>query len=136
FDYEKLSPEDETLCLRLFRAFGTAGRTVVRVRLESAPDAAAGPHAGWTFRDRRYDLGPAAGDAVPVLGPPRGEGDPGPAFFFPRGNGLARGKYRVRLDLEEGPGGYVCLSRVAPGAYERRDFFIEQPFRAGSPREP
>jgi hypothetical protein len=30
----------------------------------------------------------------------------------------------------------VCLSRITPGAYERRDFYIEQPFRAGSPPEP
>jgi hypothetical protein len=135
FDYDKVSPDDETLCVRLFRPPGVTDRTVVRLRLELASDAL-GPYTSWTLRDRRYDLAPADGDPVPVLGTPGENVDPGQDFFFPLGNDLPPGKYRVRLDIEEGPGGYVCLSRITPGAYERRDFFIEQPFRTDAPRRP
>jgi hypothetical protein len=137
FDYEKTSLKDELLCARLFRAPGKAAkRTVVRVRLELAPDALTGPHTSWSFRERLYDLAPAPGDPLPVMGTVADTVDPGQDFFFPLGDDLPPGHYRVRMELVEGPGGYVCLSRITPGAYERRDFFIEQPSRRDAVREP
>ena len=123
------------LALTLFRAHGTTGRSLVRVRVTRASSAPLGPFSTWTFRDRRYDLRPAEGDPVPVLGTRDEKVDPGQPFYFPLGNDLPPGRYRLHVGLEKGPGGYLVITRSIPGAYERMDFFEEQPFRFGTPRE-
>jgi hypothetical protein len=133
FDYEKVAAEEELLALTLFRAHGVLERSSVRVRLAGAPARGPGPFSTWTFRDRVYDVRPAEGDPVPVLGARDESVDPGQPFYFPLGNDLPPGRYRFTVDLERGPGGYLVLTRSIPGAYERRDFFEEQPYRFGGP---
>ena len=46
--------------------------------------------------------------------------DTGQRLFFPLDADMPAGRYRVRVDLEAGPGGYLTLSRVTPGLFAQR----------------
>jgi hypothetical protein len=133
FLYDKAAPDD-VLSLTLWRPFESKERSRIRLRLET-PAPKTGPYAGWTFRERVFDVraavAPLAHEGrgegeVPVLGTQKEIVDAGQTVFFPVANDLAPGRYRFHLALDDGPGGYVILSKTIPGAYERLDFFLEQ----------
>jgi hypothetical protein len=126
FDYDKVNPQDETLSLNLFRPLGTARRSVVRVRIEAPGATPVGPFSSWTFRERLYDLRPGEANASPVFGTESETVDQGQPFYLPVGSDLPPGRYRVHVELQEGPGGYLIFARTTPGPYERRDFFYEK----------
>jgi hypothetical protein len=65
---------------------------------------------------------PSAKGPFPVINSPDQNVDAGQRFFFPVHGDLAPGKYMIRVDLEEGPGGSLELSRLLPGSYDEREF--------------
>ena len=116
----------ETLSGRLFVPYGTKTRSRLRVTLLDLPAAGSGPFTEWTFARRRFDLAPAAGSPVPVLQAAGARVDGGQAFFIPLGGDLPAGCYRLRIDLEAGPGGYLLLSRLTPGLHAERVLLRER----------
>jgi hypothetical protein len=95
----------------------------VRIVGPSAPTI--GPFLNWTFRDRRYDVRPATGGAIPVLGMNEGWVTEGQLLAIPLGDDLRPGHYRIHCDLEHGPGGYLIFSKITPGVEEQRTVFLE-----------
>lgn len=116
----------ETLSGRLFVPLGTKGRSRLRVTLLDVPAAGFGPFAEWTFDRRGFDLAPVPGPPTPVLQAAGARVDGGQAFFIPLGGDLPAGRYRLRVDLEAGPGGYLLLSRLTPGLHGKRVLLRER----------
>jgi len=116
----------ETLSGWLFVPYETRERSRLRVTLLDLPAAGSGPIAEWTFARRRFDLAPAPGPPVPVLQAAGARVDGGQAFFIPLGGDLPAGRYRLRVDLEAGPGGYLLLSRLTPGLNAERVLLRER----------
>jgi hypothetical protein len=127
FDYEKVSSDEELLSLFVFQPLNSSTRTVLRVSLEGVPARGVGPHLTWTLRDRQYDVRSQKGESVVVLGTQRETTDPGQVCFFPVGKDVPPGRYRIRIEPESGPGGFVILARTIPGPYEKRLIFLEHP---------
>jgi hypothetical protein len=135
FDYEKRTSEDEILSLRLYTPHQTKDRTRVRVRIDGPPTTGTGPYLGWTFRDRRYDIRPATGAPVPVLRTNAEFVTTGQFLAIPLGDDLRPGLYRIQMDIEQGPGGYVIFSKITPGVAEQRSVFLERGISITVPQE-
>jgi len=135
FDYEKRTSEDELLSLRLYTPHQTTARTHVRVRIVGPPVEGTGPYVHWTFRDRRYDIRPATSMPVPVLGTRAELVTTGQVLAVPLGDDLRPGWYRIQMDLEQGPGGYVIFSKITPGVAEQRSVFLERGISLTVPQE-
>jgi hypothetical protein len=120
--FTKPGPGEEVLSLRLFGFRGAPGPQRLRARLWDANGQALAlpswvPFPDWTFAEQDLRLGPAADGAVVVMQAPDEQLDAGTLAFIPLGADLAAGDYRLRLDLLDGPGGYVTLTLTEPGAY-------------------
>lgn len=130
FSYEKSGPVEEVLMIHLFSPLGTKEATRLRVRVGAVgPRQANAPMAAWSLLDRRYIVEPdhsGGADAVPVLHTRNDFTDPGRLFFLSMGSDLPAGRYRVRFDVESGPGGYLIFSKITLGQFEKRDFFRER----------
>jgi hypothetical protein len=135
FDYEKRTSEDELLSLRLYTPHHTTARTHVRVRIVGPPTKVTGPYLRWTFRDRRYDVRPATSPPVPVLGTNAEFVTTGQFLAIPLGDDLPPGLYRLQMDIEQGPGGYVIFSKITPGVVEQRSVFLERGISVTVPQE-
>lgn len=132
FDYEKRAGPDadrpELLVAHLYPepSLGVAARQIVAIAIEGGPERGLGPHAGFTLRERLYDIrrGPQPPD-VRVLGVAGAVG-PERALFLPLGPDLPPGRYRIRIRLAEGPEALLSLTRTTPGTAERRELRREQ----------
>lgn len=126
FDYEKRTTEDETISIRFYAPHNATIRTRVRVRIVGPPASTSGPFLNWTFRDRRYDVRPATGVPIPVLGMNEGWVTEGQLLAIPLGDDLRPGHYRIHCNLEHGPGGYLIFSKITPSVAEQRTVFLER----------
>ncbi|MBM3300245.1 MAG: hypothetical protein FJY85_09850, partial [Deltaproteobacteria bacterium] len=106
-EYVKRSDGDETLSMMFFSPFGETRRAVVRVRLKAHVPPEPGPLQGFTILDRRFTTRPSDLGPFPVLNSPGENVDGGQRLFFPIHGDIPEGRYLVRVDLEEGAGGYV-----------------------------
>ncbi len=80
----------------------------------------------WTFTRRVFRITPAPG-SVPILGTPGDQADGGQVMFFPLGEDIPPGDYRLRVRLrktQEQKRCYAMLYRVTPGTYEERQIHI------------
>jgi hypothetical protein len=120
--YKKRSTEDEILSMTLFAPFGEMGRSTVRVRLMGKIPDQVGPLENLTVLDRRYVVRPSGKGPFPVVNDSEQRVDLGQPFFFSMHADLPQGDYLVRIELEQGKGGFLTLSRVNPGQFEERQF--------------
>jgi hypothetical protein len=130
FVYHKATAGDETLSARLYVPHGVTQRSHMRVRISTPPGVSPGPTSQRTFFDRRYDIRPSQGTVLPVLHTPSENVDQGPPFFIPLRSDLPPGQYRIRIRLEQGPGGYLVLAKITPGVFEKRTLVQEVTSRA------
>ncbi len=130
--YEKVSSQDETISMILFSPFGSSARSKIRVKITPGRSDRVGPWAGFTVLDRRFDVRPSQEGPFPAVHAPGENVDSGQRLFFPLHGDLPPGAYRVRVELEEGAGGYLAMSRLLPGSFEERLFREEVILNAGN----
>jgi hypothetical protein len=115
FDFKKRDAE-ELLTLLIHSPADAKIPTQVSVEL-LAPDAPTSRAlAGWTHRERRFEIAPRSDESVFVLDSARESTGLGQRLFVPLASDLAPGSYRLRVALIAGPPGYVSLYRVRTGA--------------------
>jgi hypothetical protein len=114
----------EVLSARLYVPRTQRQASRVRVTIEGPSRIASGPLREWSFLARRYELEPEPAAAVAVLHTSE-EVDGGRAFFIPLGSDLPAGRYRLRMELDQGPGGYLILARLSPGTSSQRFHYRE-----------
>ena len=119
----KSSTTMELVAINLMTRPGIGG--VVNVAIEG-PGGSAGPHTGWTPRQRAFVVAPAPADPRVV-----GVGQPG-AFaaerrlLVPLRADLPPGRYTIAIQFTGVGGGYVRLNHRILQATERRDLFVEE----------
>lgn len=129
FDVERSTREEEILSARLFQPADWQGRSRLAARIEGPAPAALTPLPGWLFDERRFDVRPDPSWAAPVFDTRGERSDAGQPvqILFPAG--APPGRYRVVFRIEEGPPGYLTLSRIRPGVETRRRIFEEAEVR-------
>lgn len=125
FSYEKQSAEEETLSIHVQTPMAHQQRTRLRVRV-SATNRSLGFLNDWTLTDRVFDIAPSREGPIPVLNTRAEAVSLGQRFFLPLGCDLPAGSYRVRIELERGPGGYLSLYRLTPGIKAKHVFNKER----------
>lgn len=124
FLYDKQSAGEELLSLRIHGPERLDGEQRIRLRIEGLPERSGGPYAEWSLAQRDYRLREAHGEPVALIGANR-RLDGGNRLFIPLGADLPPARYRLVITLEEGPGGYLLLSRSRPGLAARREVVRE-----------
>ena len=127
FTYRKQVSGPETLSLKLFTPKEASSRsTKVRVRLLSPPTREVGPFAGFTVFERIFQIRPPqSAIQVPVMQTEEEYVTAGQPFFVPLNQDLPSGSYQIRVDLQDGPGGYVQMYRILPGKWDEREITKE-----------
>lgn len=129
YDIDRTSSSEETLSARLFQPIASSmkgERSRLRVRIEGPKPLPLSPQPGWLFNERIFDIRPDPSFAAPVFDTQGQRSDAGRPAFIPFPANAARGRYRLRITLENGPPGYLALSRLTPGvAVQRR--ILEEP---------
>ncbi|NMG32111.1 hypothetical protein [Aromatoleum evansii] len=129
FEVERNTRDEEILSARLFQPAGWQGRSRISARIEGPAPAALTPLPGWLFDDRRYDVRPDPSWSAPVFDTQGERSDAGQPVQIVIPAGAAPGRYRVVFRIEEGPPGYLALSRIRPGVEARRRIFEEAEVR-------
>lgn len=129
FDIERTSTAEESVSARLFQPGGWRGRTRLGTRIEGPAPATLTPLTGWLFGDRQYDVRPDRSWSAPVFDTRGERSDAGQPvqILFPAGT--PTGRYRIVFSIEQGPAGYLSLSRITPGVETRRRLFEETEVR-------
>lgn len=127
FSCEK-APGKEILSLDLFRPFDAREQSVVRVTIAGAAPSGLGPFPALSLTNRRYRVRPPTPDSEPlfVLDVPGAFVAPPERLFVVLDEDLPEGRYMIEVAVEEGPPGYILLSRTTPGAPPKRSFYIEE----------
>ncbi len=125
FDYVKKTLDPERLSFTFFSPAATK-RSTIRVRLSRKVPRTGSPQQDFTLLDRRFDVHPTVMGNVKVLNLNKGLVGEGKKFFFPTGRDVPPGKYSISVILEDGPEGYLVLSRITPGVYFTRRLNREQ----------
>ena len=125
FIYQRQAAVDETLSFRFHAPDGTTTPSRLRVHLDVPASAGLQAASAWTFTERLYQVQPVRGKPVPVLNTPSETVDSGQPFFLPLGHDLPPGHYRIRINLESGPSGYLTMAKLTPGRFAERRFFRE-----------
>lgn len=120
YDYDRNTPDDETLSARIYAPAGYTGRIRLRVTLSGPVSRSYQSSPEWSPRDRRYDILPDQRQQTPVLNTASELVDAGRAFFIPLRAGSPPGRYRITVTREEGPPGYLLMAKLTPGQFERR----------------
>lgn len=126
FDIERTSRQEETITARLYQPAGWRGRTLLQAHIDGPPPPPLTPLPGWVFSDRHFDVRPDPSYAAPVFDTQGLRSDAGrPAYLlFPADAPL--GRYRLTFRIEQGPPGYLALSRLTPGVPVQRRI-LEEP---------
>jgi hypothetical protein len=125
FMYTKQTRAEETVSIRWFSPAGAVSHSVLHIALDKVAHRSMWPFSSWTFTDRLFEIHPQQGVASIVLDSRTESCDQGQAFFFPLGEDVPPGSYRIRVTKQSGPTGYILLSRLQIGRQEQRTFFIE-----------
>lgn len=126
FDYRKDSDAAERLSFTFFSAKATK-RSIIRVRLFRDTSSSLRPARECTQLDRRFDIRAAGRNSVHILALGNNMVGPGEKFYVQVGQDIPRGKYRIQVQLEDGPPGYFILSRTTPGVFFPRRLRREYP---------
>ena len=102
----------ETLTLRLFSPSGQDNPTRFRIRIEGPPPPAMAPLDTWLVNESEVTLKPAPAVDMPVFGTDGQAVDAGQPVFLtiPTRGG---GRYRIHVELRDGPGGYLLLTSLS-----------------------
>jgi len=114
----------EELTLRLFAPSGSKRANRLRIRIEGPPPPAFTPREAWLLTERDVVLQPAPPVGMPVFDTNGQRVDAGQPVFLPIPEG-APGRYRIHVELQEGPGGYLLLSCLTTDLQARRRLLNE-----------
>ena len=120
FEYRKTGTERDRLSFLFFSSSITEPSTI-RVVLEGT-DVYDSPviHDQSTLTNRQFEISPTETASTSVLNAGNTRLGDGQRFLFPLGTDIPPGEYRIVVNLENGPGGYLVLSRVEPGSFSYR----------------
>ena len=119
FQYEKRTHQDELLTIQLYRGRGDQDRCQLRVKIgaDQLPATNSNPLAGWTVRDRTYDLRPHADQGSLLIGADMPV-DVGHRCFVRLGQDLQPGIYQIQIErIDDGPDGFVLMYQTLPGQF-------------------
>lgn len=125
FAFDKRSPTNEVLVLRIFFPEGRNQPCLVGARLKPPPTRSLGPFDSLTLFRRTWEVQPAGGEPAFVLGAPNQRVDTGQPVFFPLGSDLPPGQYELEISFTQVDRHLFTLSRTTPGEYESRSITIE-----------
>ena len=135
FDYVKKTSERDRLSF-LFFSSSTSEPSTIRVRLEGVQRSRELITTDqFTLTNRHYEISPTDTAPVEVLNDNDSRLGEGQRFLFPIGADIPSGRYRIVVDLERGPKGYLILSRVEPGSFSYRSL-AQEPHLMETTNEP
>ncbi|MBT8329990.1 MAG: hypothetical protein KJN87_09815 [Desulfofustis sp.] len=125
FDYTKTREDRDRLSFLYFSS-STSEPSTIQVTLEDAHGAEhLVVHDQFTLTNRRFEISPTETAPVIVFNSGETRLGGGQRFFFPIGADIPPGSYRIVVNLEQGPGGYLIFSRVEPGTFSYRTLVKE-----------
>lgn len=124
FDYDKVSPGDELLQMKLFQTLAAETGSDIHCELVGHTERDVGPFESWTLCRRIFQLLPAADADVVVLETAGERVQQGQLCVIPLGRDLPPGRYRLRLRRESGEVAYLLLLRTTPDSGERRSLDV------------
>jgi hypothetical protein len=120
FDYAKTREDRDRLSFLYFSSSTTEPSTI-QVTLEDAHGTDHFVvHNQFTLTNRRFEINPTETAPVIVFNSGDARLGEGQRFFFPIGADIPPGSYKIVVNLEQGPGGYLIFSRVEPGTFSYR----------------
>ena len=126
FDYQKISRMAERVSFTFFAPPGSE-RYRLRVRLTGLPEGvSSAPHDQFTLTDRRFDIQASITDPVRILNLDNRHLGKGQPLFFPVGDDIPPGQYRIFIELEHGTEAFLIASRITPGKFSSRRVDKEQ----------
>jgi hypothetical protein len=84
-----------------------------------------GPHAGWTFMDRVFDVRIDGETRCPVFETPNRDVSSGQTLVLPMHSDLPPGSYRLTLTPLSQAEAFIAVARTIPGIYGKRDIKIQ-----------
>ncbi len=121
FDFYKQTAGKENLSLKWFFPSAETGQSVFRVELAPAIDRPLGPYKQLSLLERKFVVTPPEeSKKVPVMQSETEFVTTGQTFFYPFGDDLPPGQYRVNIERVSGPDGYLQMYRVLPGRFPER----------------
>lgn len=115
---------NEELTLRLFAPSGSSRASRLRIHIDGPSPPPFKPSDAWLLNDREIIMQPAPAVNMPVFDTNGLTVDAGQPVFLPIPPG-AKGRYRIRVDLIDGPGGYLLLSRLSTDRSPQRRWLSE-----------
>lgn len=112
FDYEKVSPGDEMLQMKLFQTLQAETGSEIYCELVGSASRGVGPFESWTLCRRIFQLTPATDSDVVVLETDGERVQQGQLCVIPLGRDLPPGRYRLHLRRDSGDVAYLVLLRA------------------------
>ncbi|MES2354533.1 MAG: hypothetical protein V4568_09030 [Pseudomonadota bacterium] len=130
FDIERTSRLEETVTARLFQPAGWRRRTVLLARVEGPSPAPLTPMPGWVVGERRFDVRSDPSFSAPVFDTRGVHTDAGQPVYIPFPADAPLGHYRLFFRVEQGPAGYLAVSRITPDITPQRRVLNEPEVRS------
>jgi hypothetical protein len=121
FNYLKQNSE-ELLAFRVFGEKDDVDPQKLTIRIKGNNNTDIGPFKSWTIKDKKYILEAGDGAHAKVLYAKNNLLGPAKLIFIQLGDDMPNNKsYKIEVELAQGEGGYLIMTRTIPGIFETRE---------------